>query len=86
MLLKIFKVLVKILSELTKIRTILQLMPTPQLPETEKLLDNSDAKRMLKICDRTLYRWRKENLICYTTIGNKHYYLKSDLVKLMNRS
>ena len=81
-LLKIFNVLVKILSQLTEIRTTLKLRSVVQQFENEELLDNFDAKRLLQIGDKTLYRWRREKLIPYRLIGNKPYYLKSDLIKM----
>lgn len=67
---------------MTEIRSILNLKHVDQQFENEQLLDNSDAKSLLKICDRTLYEWRKQNLISYRVIGNKYYYLKSDLLKM----
>jgi hypothetical protein len=50
---------------------------------TEELLDNADAKSLLQISDRTLYRWRKEKLIEYQMIGSKHYYRKSELQRFL---
>jgi hypothetical protein len=49
----------------------------------DELLDNSDAKQMLKVTDSTLYRWRKQHLIEARRIGKKDYYLKSDLERIL---
>ena len=50
---------------------------------SDDLIDNADAKVLLQVCDRTLYRWRKGKLIEYQTIGNKHYYRKSELKRFL---
>lgn len=82
MLFKILQILQEILRVLLEIRADLKfLLPLINL-EDEELLDNSDAKRLLKICDSTLYRLRKKKLITCRLIGNKQYYLKSELIKL----
>lgn len=86
MLQKIVSLLKEILSELIGIRSELRTLCVQRLPVEEELLDNSDAVRLLKISDKTLYRWRKQNLISTQVIGNKHYYNKADLVRLMKDS
>ena len=80
MLQKIFNVLVEILKIVSENQRRLPLnqVITESYPNDE-LLDNADAKVLLQVCDRTLYRWRKKNLIEYQIIGNKHYYRKSEL-------
>ncbi|MBG6234019.1 hypothetical protein IWX76_000574 [Pedobacter sp. CAN_A7] len=50
---------------------------------SDELMDNADAKRLLHVGDSTLYRWRKRNLIESQLIGNKHYYRKSDLERML---
>ncbi|WP_316814469.1 helix-turn-helix domain-containing protein [Pedobacter nyackensis] len=82
MLLQIISLLKEILAVLIQIRTDLPRLCAVQPPLEEELLDNSDAKRMFKICDKTLYRWRKRNLITSLMVGKKHYYRKADLIKL----
>lgn len=42
----------------------------------QKYYDNADMKRMLKVCDKTLYRYRKQNLLKYCIFGGKFYYPK----------
>lgn len=86
MLLQIIVLLKEILAVLIQIRTDLPGLCTRQLPLEEELLDNSDAIRMLKICSKTLSRWRKRNLISSHMIGKKHYYRKSDLIKLVENT
>lgn len=39
-----------------------------------KLIDNAELRNVLKVCDRTIYRMRKEHKIPYTKIGKKYYY------------
>lgn len=74
----------EILSVLLEIKADLKLLLPLQHVEEEVLLDNSDAKRLLKICDSTLYRLRKKNLLSFRVIGKKLYYAKSDLINLKN--
>lgn len=83
MLLQIIALLKEILAVLIQIRTDLPDLYARQLPLEEELLDNSDAKRLFKIGDKTLYRWRKRNLITPLMVGKKHYYRKADLIKLV---
>ena len=42
----------------------------------DKYFDNSDLKQILKVCDKTLYRYRKLNLLKYCLLGGKFYYPK----------
>ena len=43
----------------------------------EKWLDAVDVKERLKISDSTLWRYRKEDIIPYTKVGNKILYPES---------
>lgn len=85
MLLKIISLLKEILAELKGIRAALNEHDMQPTPLEEELLDNSDAKRMLKIGDKTLYRWRKEKLISSLIVGKKRYYLKAELIKIRDK-
>jgi len=80
MLVKIYNLLVQILKIVSEnqLRLPVNNVMTERYPNDD-LLDNADAKVLLQVCDRTLYRWRKGKLIKYQTIGNKHYYRKSEL-------
>lgn len=82
MLFKILNILQEILNVLLEIRADLKLLvPVNTEDKSEVLLDSSDAKRYLKVCDSTIYRWRKKNLIPYRIVGNKLFYSKTDLMK-----
>jgi hypothetical protein len=82
MLQQIISLLKEILAELVGIRAALQTLSVQELPVEQELLDNSDAIRLLKISDKTLYRWRKQKLITAHLIGNKHYYFKAELTTI----
>lgn len=86
MLLQIITLLKEILAVLIQIRAELPGLLAQQVPLEEELLDNSDAKRLLKICAKTLYRWRKKKLISSRLIGNKLYYVKAELIKVKEKS
>ncbi|MBG6233517.1 hypothetical protein IWX76_000072 [Pedobacter sp. CAN_A7] len=84
MLLKIYNLLVEILKIVSETQDRLQINQVIiESCPNDDLLDNADAKRLLQISDKTLFRWRKEKLIEYQIIGNKHYYRKSDLKRFL---
>lgn len=86
MLLKIINLLLKILNRLNEIEGVLmELRAATTFPVEDELLDNSDAKRLFKVGDSTLYRWRKRKMINTQLIGGKYYYLKSSLTKLLEK-
>nr|WP_121272644.1 helix-turn-helix domain-containing protein [Pedobacter schmidteae] len=86
MLLKIINLLLKILNRLNQIEDVLmELRAATTFPVEDELLDNSDVKRLLKVGDSTLYRWRKKKMINTQLIGGKYYYLKSSLTKLLEK-
>ena len=43
------------------------------------LLDDADMKRIFKVSDKTLYRWRKKEHLLYIKVGGKFYYPKKVL-------
>ncbi|MBE9601869.1 helix-turn-helix domain-containing protein [Pedobacter sp. MC2016-24] len=84
MLLKILNILQEILRVQLEISADLKILLPVRNQEEDLLLDNSDAKRMLKVGDSTLYRWRKLQLIESRRIGKKDYYLKVDLERMLH--
>jgi hypothetical protein len=38
--------------------------------------DNADMKQIFKVCDKTLQRWRKKEVVPYLKFGGKYYYAK----------
>jgi len=84
MLLKILNILQEILRVQLEISADLKILLPVRNQEEDLLLDNSDAKRMLKVGDSTLYRWRKQQLIETRRIGKKDYYLKVDLERMLH--
>lgn len=84
MLLKMFDMLLKVLQILSDIQNRLpEAAVKPAFAPDDELLDNADAKRLLNICDKTLYRWRQNKLIEWQVIGKKYYYRKSDLRRFL---
>jgi len=84
MLVKIYNLLVQILKIVSENQLRLPLTDVVTASYgSDDLLDNADAKVLLQVCDRTLYRWRKKKLIEYQIIGNKHYYRKSELKRFL---
>lgn len=84
MLLKIYNLLVEILKIVSETQDRLPLKHViAESCPNDALLDNTDAKRLLQVTDRTLFRWRKDKLIEYQVIGHKYYYRKSDLQRFL---
>ncbi|MCX2430165.1 helix-turn-helix domain-containing protein [Pedobacter sp. GR22-10] len=46
-------------------------------------LDNNDLCRLLKVTDKTLYRWRQSGKLAYAMVGGKFYYSKQNIDKLI---
>lgn len=49
----------------------------------EKLLDNQDLMIFLKVCDKTLQRYRKKGILPYPMLDGRCYYRESDVHKLV---
>ena len=64
--------------------------PASALPENinlkEDLYSNPQAKKILDCCKNTLYNWRRDGLLPYYKVGSKIYYLKADVLALLNRN
>lgn len=45
----------------------------------KQMLDNRDLRLMLKVCDRTLIRWRKSKKLLSFKISGKVYYMAADV-------
>ncbi|MGE0567695.1 MAG: helix-turn-helix domain-containing protein [Bacteroidia bacterium] len=48
-------------------------------PSHQKFLDNEEFLTLMKISKRTAQVWRDEGKISFSQIGNKIYYLLSDV-------
>lgn len=85
-LVQILQVQQEILMVLKEISAYLLKTNVLDAADNDELLDNSDAKQMLKVTDSTLYRWRKNNRITSRLIGKKRYYVNAELVKILENS
>lgn len=50
----------------------------------KQMLDNRDLRLMLKVCDRTLIRWRKSKKLISFRISGKVYYMAADVHKFIH--
>jgi hypothetical protein len=57
--------------------------PPKPLPESEDLLDTADAMAYLKVCRKTLVKYRKKGLPFKKKEGGKIYYWKSEIDKFL---
>ena len=51
-------------------------------PTSEKYINNNDFLKKLQISKRTAQTWRDEGKISFSQVGNKIYYLESDIEHL----
>ena len=51
--------------------------------EVKHMLDNRDMRLLLKVCDRTLWRWRRNRQLASFKIGGKIYYMAADVHKFL---
>jgi len=50
----------------------------------DQWLDNNDLCRLLKVTDKTLYRWRNSGKLAFAMVGGKYYYSKNNIDKLIS--
>jgi len=48
-------------------------------------LDNEQMKILFNVADKTLYRWRKKQLVFARKIGGKYYYPIHTLMNMMEQ-
>lgn len=49
----------------------------------KQMLDSRDMRLMLKVCDRTLIRWRHSGKLPYFKLSGKIYFWASDVHKFL---
>lgn len=50
----------------------------------KQMLDSRDMRLTLKVCDRTLIRWRNSGKLPYFKISGKIYFWASDVYKFLH--
>ncbi|WP_162127731.1 helix-turn-helix domain-containing protein [Flavobacterium phycosphaerae] len=45
--------------------------------------DNADMKRIFKVCDKTLSRWRHKDIVPFLKFGGKFFYPKTVIEALV---
>ena len=49
----------------------------------KQMLDSRDMRLMLKVCDRTLIRWRNSGTLPFFKLSGKIYFWASDVYKFL---
>lgn len=49
----------------------------------KQMLDNRDMRLLLKVCDRTLLRWRRSRNLTGFRVSGKVYYMASDVHRFL---
>jgi len=50
------------------------------LEEESEIISRNDACKLLKVSTTTLFHWNNNNILKAKKIGNRVYYLKSDVI------
>lgn len=66
----------QLFDRLDKLETMIQSLTTI---DGKQILDNQDMRLLLKVCDRTLRRWRESKLLNSFKISGKVYYRAADV-------
>ena len=82
-----YNTLLELLQRIFTVLTVISLdLKLVQSSEQSKIwLDTFDAMEEFHVTDRTLRRWRTENLIESRTLGRKVYYSKSSIEEILKR-
>ena len=56
---------------------------TKEKEYSERLISKGEVKRMLKVCDTTLWTWAKRNYLVPVKIGSRVNYRLSDVKRIM---
>lgn len=54
--------------------------------ENGGLLDSKEAMKMLGVKAETLWRWHNMGYLCHTKIGNRNFYKRSDIEKILGEN
>lgn len=70
-------------QELSKITDVIKLRQRETENESE-LLTRKQTAELLKVSECTLYLWSKDEILKNKKIGNRVYYLRSDVMNKLN--
>jgi hypothetical protein len=76
----------EIMSKLDDIQRKVQKMSNRKKVLENEMIDTFEACRILKICRRTLERYRRSEGLPYTKINRRIFYKVSDIEKLMSNN
>lgn len=79
-LVEISRQFIKVLNRMDELET--ALAEKQKNPE-DVFLDNQEFIQLMNISKRTAQTWRDEGYISYTFVGNKIYYLMTDVKELL---
>lgn len=65
--------------EIQKLSKVIQL--TPNKTEETEIISRKEASELLKVSFTTLYHWNKDNVLKSNKIGNRVYYLRTDVME-----
>ncbi len=51
--------------------------------QSEECIDKEEVKRMLRVCDTTLWKWAKRGKLVPQKVGSRNMYRKSDVLAVL---
>ncbi len=51
--------------------------------QSEECIDKEEVKRMLRVCDTTLWKWAKRGKLVPQKVGARNMYRKSDVLAVL---
>ncbi|MFK7058584.1 helix-turn-helix domain-containing protein [Flavobacterium oreochromis] len=70
-------------EELNKLTEVIKLNPK-ESEQDSNLLTKKQTEELLKVSATTLYLWNRDNVLPNKKIGNRVYYLKTDVYNKLN--
>jgi hypothetical protein len=73
----------KLISTIDEIKTQMQAIPNFL---GDRIMDNEEFYKFMKISKRTAQTWRDEGIIAFAQVGGKIYYKMSDVEKMLEKN
>ncbi|QYS87172.1 helix-turn-helix domain-containing protein [Flavobacterium oreochromis] len=71
-------------EELNKLTEVIKLKNPKESVQDSNLLTKKQTEELLKVSATTLYLWNRDNVLPNKKIGNRVYYLKTDVYNKLN--
>lgn len=69
-------------TELQKVKELISL--TPKEDDSDKILTREEVCKLLKVSLTTLFNWNNDKTLVNYKVGRRVYYMKADVLALLN--